>query len=91
MHSFCQDPCCFQLTREQLRTRVTEFGDEIGKENDVALIIDGKVRGGVDTGAACFEAPLPLSPEAVRRDTSFSARAFELCFSCRGHLLQNAP
>ena len=34
----------FQSTREALVKKKEEFGDAIGKENDVGLIIDGKVR-----------------------------------------------
>lgn len=33
----------FQATREELRKRKAEFGDALGKENDVGIVIDGDV------------------------------------------------
>ena len=33
----------FQSTRETLKRHVVEFGDQLGKENEVALIVDGQV------------------------------------------------
>jgi len=42
-----------QGTREVLRKHVDEFGDLIRKENEVALIIDGKVRSNVHTCRGC--------------------------------------
>ena len=32
-----------QSTRETLKRHVVEFGDQLGKENEVALIVDGQV------------------------------------------------